>query len=255
MRPRMALAAKQLAESKLLSASFSSASSLVLLQLFSRLFTFALNQALVRLASPQIFGTAAIQFELLLSTILFLCREGVRNALLRAHTSSKRQQPDPATDLVANISHIPVLLGIPTAIITTILYVTASSRSTKSQPHFHVSVALYAVAAFFELASEPLYIRAQNDLRFDVRVRAEGSAIVSKTIVTFTILVVAPSKWALVAFASGQVAYGFIILASYLRAYGRQGLFRLRKVSTSSHNRCVTLTKTRSLDAQILRAD
>ena len=67
----------------LLSATLSSASSLVFLQFFSRIFTFALNQALVRLASPQTFGTAAIQFELLLSTILFLSREGVRNALLR----------------------------------------------------------------------------------------------------------------------------------------------------------------------------
>jgi oligosaccharide translocation protein RFT1 len=223
--------------SKLLSASVSSASSLVLLQLFSRLFTFALNQALVRLASPQTFGTAAIQFELLLSTILFLCREGVRNALLRAAPSSKRQT-DSSTDLIANISQLPVFLGIPIAIIAAVLYITASSRSTTSQPYFHVSVALYAVAAILELASEPLYIRAQNDLRFNIRVRAEGSAIVSKTIVTFTILVVAPSDWALVAFASGQVAYGAVTLASYLRAYGQHNLLRLKKVRLSSR-RCV----------------
>lgn len=224
--------------SKLLSASVSSASSLVLLQLFSRLFTFALNQALVRLASPQTFGTAAIQFELLLSTILFLCREGVRNALLRARPSSK-QKKDSSADLVANISQLPFFLGVPIAIITAVLYVTASSQSTISQPYFHVSVALYAVAAILELASEPLYIRAQNELSFHTRVRAEGSAIVSKTIVAFAILVIAPSEWALVAFASGQAAYGAVTLASYLQAYGQQSLFRLKKVRVSSRSRCV----------------
>ncbi|KAF8513397.1 Rft-1-domain-containing protein [Gautieria morchelliformis] len=220
----------------LLATSVSSASSLVLLQLFSRLFTFTLNQALVRLASPQTFGTAAIQFELLLSTILFLCREGVRNALLRAHPLTKSRRADSSTDLVANISYLPVILGIPIAIIAAVLYVTASSSSTTSQPYFRVSVALYALAAFLELASEPLYIRAQNDLRFNVRVRAEGSAIVSKTILTFVILVAAPSKWALVAFAVGQATYGFVTLVSYLRAYGRHGSFRLRKVQVSTHN-------------------
>ena len=60
----------------LLSATLASGSSLVLLQVFSRVVTFVLNQALVRLVSPQVFGTTSIQFELLLSTILFLSREG-----------------------------------------------------------------------------------------------------------------------------------------------------------------------------------
>ena len=99
--------------SSLLSATLTSASFLVLLQLFSRLFTFALNQALVRLVSPQVFGTAAIQFELLLSTILFLSREGVRNALLRAPSATVSGKDDDggAGALVTNISLLPVLLG------------------------------------------------------------------------------------------------------------------------------------------------
>ncbi|KAF8583415.1 Rft-1-domain-containing protein [Ramaria rubella] len=228
---------EQLPSSKLLSASLSSASSLVLLQLFSRLFTFALNQALVRLASPQTFGTAAIQFELLLSTILFLCREGVRNALLRAHPPPNRQDTNTSPDLVANISRLPILLGIPIAIVTAALYVTASSPSTTAQPYFHVSVALYALAAFLELASEPFYIRAQNDLRFNIRIQAEGLAIVSKTIVTFTLLAVAPSKWALVAFAGGQTAYGCMTLVSYVHAYGLRNMFFLKKVPLLLHGK------------------
>lgn len=233
---------------QLLSASVSSASSLVLLQLSSRLFTFALNQALVRLASPQTFGTAAIQFELLLSTILFLCREGVRNALLRARpsptpspklTASTSFSKAASEDLITNISILPVLFGIPIAVLAALLYITLSSSTTTSQPYFHASVVIYAVASFLELASEPLYIRAQNQLRFNLRVQAEGSAVVTKALVTVAILVVAPSNWALVSFAMGQTVYGLTILASYWRAYGRTRLFILKKASVSSHGKCV----------------
>ncbi|KAI8974226.1 Rft-1-domain-containing protein [Trametes punicea] len=203
--------------SSLLAATLASGSSLVLLQLFSRVVTFILNQALVRLVSPQVFGTTSIQFELLLSSILFLSREGVRNALLRApsHTQLSMDQ-DSAKRLVTNVSLLPVLLGIPTAAISAFIYLGTSHSTTSSQPHFRTSVALYVLAAFFELLSEPMYIRTQNELRFQVRVRAEGTAVMLKTLVTFLVLVAASEDWALVAFALGQMAYGLTMLVSFL---------------------------------------
>lgn len=57
--------------------------ALIGLQLLSRLLTFSLNQALVRLTTPEALGLATIQFEVLLNTILFLSREGIRGALVR----------------------------------------------------------------------------------------------------------------------------------------------------------------------------
>ncbi|CDO71927.1 hypothetical protein BN946_scf184940.g74 [Trametes cinnabarina] len=216
----------------LLSAALASGSSLVLLQLFSRVVTFILNQALVRLVSPQVFGTTSIQFELLLSTILFLSREGVRNALLRAPPSTK-SAPDRqiTSQLITNISLLPVLLGIPTAMLSAIVYLSSSSSTTASQPHFRTSVTLYVLAAFFELLSEPLYIRTQNELRFHVRVRAEGTAVMLKTVVTFVALVCASEEWALVAFALGQTAYGLTMLASFMMACRGTLDFRPKRVS------------------------
>ncbi|OBZ71080.1 Oligosaccharide translocation protein rft1 [Grifola frondosa] len=232
----------------LLSAALASASSLVLLQLFSRIFTFVLNQALVRLVSPQVFGTAAIQFELLLSTILFLSREGVRNALLRAppsDASSKISAGDKSTAnakaLVTNISLLPVLLGVPIAFFSALLYLTAGSITTASQPYFHASVAIYVLAAFFELLSEPLYIRAQNELRFDIRVKAEGMAVVLKTLTAFVVLVTAPAEYALFAFALGQAAYGLTMLLAYLRVYRRSIDYWPKKVVTAVHGNTKTM--------------
>lgn len=229
----------------LVSASLASASSLVLLQLLSRVFTFILNQALVRLVTPQVFGTASIQFELLLSTILFLSREGVRNALLRS--TEDKAQPKQST-LTYNISLLPVLLGAPVAAASLCIYLFSSSSITSSQPHFHLSAVIYALAAFCELLSEPLYIRAQNELRFDVRVKAEGSAVFMKTLVTFLCLVMLSPDWALVAFAAGQAAYGLAMLVGFLRAYNFNAGFWPVKVKTLVHGN----TKTEYFDTKLL---
>lgn len=241
----------------LVSTTLASASSLILLQLVSRVFTFILNQLLVRLVSPQVFGTAAIQFELLLSTILFLSREGVRNALLRASDSSKvanvKSKTDGASALVSNIALLPVLLGIPVTILSALVYLAASSSSTNSQPHFTLSVAIYALAAFCELLSEPLYIRAQNQLRFDVRVRAEGAAVLAKTATAFVVLVTTSAEWALVAFAAGQAAYGLAMLSGFLQVYWGETRYWPTRVSTKIHGKCVlhqTLDCIRSLQVQ-----
>ena len=136
--------------------SLRSASSLIGLQVFSRGGTFALNQALVRLASPTAFGAAAIQFELVLSTILFLSREGVRTALLRA-PPPVNAAPTSAAARRANTAFIPVIVGVPLALATALLYVRIASAEVHAQPHFLLAVALYALAAVLELLSEPLY--------------------------------------------------------------------------------------------------
>lgn len=225
--------------SSLASASLASASSLVLLQLLSRIFTFILNQALVRLVTPQVFGTASIQFELLLSTILFLSREGVRNALLRSSTQNNKKSKESL--LAENVALLPVLLGVPVTVATAYIYLSSSSATTSSQPHFHLSAVIYALAAFCELLSEPLYIRAQNELRFDIRVRTEGTAVLMKTAVTFLVLVLSSPNWALVAFAAGQAAYGLTMLSGFLKAYNFRTTYLPEKVSVKIHGKCVAL--------------
>jgi oligosaccharide translocation protein RFT1 len=198
------------------------------LQLSSRVFTFLLNQALVRLATPQTFGTATIQFELLLSTTLFLSREGVRTALLR-------QRKTASPHLVRNISLLPAYLGVPIAVSLAVLYAVTSAPAVRAQSHFHLSVAIYALAAAIELAAEPLYIRAQNELRVDVRVRAEGIAVFLKTVVTFVGLALASPEWALMAFAAGQAAYALATFAVFWNFCGRSTRYVLDRVKIEIH--------------------
>lgn len=151
-------------------ATLASATSLMGLQLLSRLVTFGLNQGLIRIASPQVFGTASIQLELLLNTILFLSREGIRNAFLRAKSDHVEMGNDSKTTnnesdgeserlRAANLALIPFYSGFSISFITALLYHHHSSAATKAQPYFDLAVVLYVAAAVIELFSEPMHIR------------------------------------------------------------------------------------------------
>ncbi|KAG5650470.1 hypothetical protein H0H81_012133 [Sphagnurus paluster] len=207
-----------------------SASSLMGLQVFSRIFTFILNQAMFRLAPPRAYGTAAIQFELLLSTILFLSREGVRNALLR--------RSKPTSPAQQNLAILPILLGAPLALISAGLYAHFAGAEVRGQAYFTISIGVYAVAALLELISEPMHNLAMAGLQTGVRVRAEGFGITSKTVVTFIVLVYDARRvgggdgaLALLAFAGGQLAYGAGVLLTYIAAYGTRPLWPQRLAS------------------------
>ncbi|KAJ6582822.1 Rft protein-domain-containing protein [Mycena sp. CBHHK59/15] len=199
--------------------------SLIGLQVLSRGVTFVLNQALFRLASPGAFGTAAIQFELVLSTILFLSREGVRNALLRV----KRNPTDGAWD-AGNLAFLPIGLGVPLALATSFAYAHFAAQETRAQPGFHGGIAVYALAAVMELWCEPMHNQAMAEMKTHVRVRAEGTGVMCKTFVTFLVLLYDSKRGmdgelALMAFALGQLSYSLCLLLVYVSHYGLSSLF------------------------------
>ncbi|KAF7294685.1 Oligosaccharide translocation protein RFT1 [Mycena indigotica] len=198
--------------------------SLIGLQVISRAFTFILNQSLLGLASPGAYGTAAIQFELISSTILFLSREGVRNALLRVNRAKDGSWN------VGNIVFLPLSLGVPLAVATSLGYVRLAAQETKSQPGFYTGIALYALAAVLELWCEPMHNHAMAEMKTHIRFRAEGSGVMAKTVTTFLVLFYDSKAGmngalALVAFAWGQLSYSFCVMAVYLAHYGLSSLF------------------------------
>ncbi|WWC90091.1 uncharacterized protein L201_005024 [Kwoniella dendrophila CBS 6074] len=199
------------------------ARSLVLLQLLSRLLTFGLNQALLRLASPTVFGTAAIQFDLICSSILFLSREGIRNALLRikSSTSQKDKEDNVLETQLQSLSIVPLQLGIAIATILSSIYLYTSDEATTSQSHFHASLLLYIIASLMELSIEPLYIKIHRfqQPKLNVRVQAEGGMAILRSIVTVSSLIGFGEKNALLSFALGQIAGTIWLVTRYLREF------------------------------------
>jgi oligosaccharide translocation protein RFT1 len=193
----------------------STARSLILLQLLSRVLTFTLNQLLVRVASPSVFGTAAVQFDLVLSTILFLSREGVRLTALRAPSNDGKT----TEAQISNLSLLPLPLSFIVSAILIPLYLGSMPTSTTAQPSFYPSLAAYVVAAVAELAIEPLFNSAQRAGQVRVRVRAEGIAVIVRAIITVVLVGFGGEKWALLGFAAGQLGYAVCLVGCFCWEY------------------------------------
>ncbi|KAJ3562537.1 hypothetical protein NP233_g9508 [Leucocoprinus birnbaumii] len=209
------------AQDALKKSGLSSVAVLIGLQLFSRLFTFILNQALIRLTSPEIFGAAAIQFDLILSTILFLSREGVRTTILRVKSPGPKE---------LNLSFMPIAAGIPLASAIAWTYASYAGEELRTRAYFREAVGVYALAAVVELLTEPFHNLSMTQLKTNVRVKAEGSGITAKSVVTSLVLlydvrkVDGQGKLALLAFALGQFAYSLACLAVYVEYFGANRL-------------------------------
>ena len=224
-------------ESRGISTALTTGRSLILLQLVSRLITFTLNQSLVRLASPEIFGTAAIQFDLIYASLLFLSREGVRNALLRRGPSSPSS---PSASTAENsgpgvrqadrgLAIVPLYLGTGIATVLSSIYLYTTPVSTTSQRDFHLSLGLYVLAALLELAIEPHYIACLTSIppKLYVRVQAEGGQAIVKAIVTFTSLYWFTDR-PLFGFALGMVSGVGFLMIRYILEYGVDGFFSFK---------------------------
>lgn len=65
---------------------------IMMFNIAQRMITFVLNQSMIAFTTPDVLGMAAIQLELVLSTLLFLSREGIRLACLRESILTGKQR-------------------------------------------------------------------------------------------------------------------------------------------------------------------
>ncbi|KAI7867439.1 Rft protein-domain-containing protein [Spinellus fusiger] len=163
----------------LLTSTVKGAYSLVMLQLMSRMVTFVLHQIVLRYTTAETLGIASVQLELLLSTILFLSREGFRCALLRHEspqsTHNMSLEEKEAEQKKTNVAYIPTVLGLFTSV-AVCSYFLQSNAAAGAQ--YRLSVVLFGMGAMAELLVEPLYIFALQGLYFQTRVHVEGIAVI-----------------------------------------------------------------------------
>ncbi|KAH9462073.1 hypothetical protein Pst134EB_005991 [Puccinia striiformis f. sp. tritici] len=195
--------------------------SLVGLQLVSRLLTFFLNQSLLRLATPETLGTASIQFELLVNTILFFSREGIRTGLSRTQhlfIQGKSGGDGRRHQQIINTSYIPIPIGTITSLTLFTIYITTVTDQTRTQTNFTRSLLLYWVSVIIELLSEPAYINLTLRGETGRRVRVEGVAVTVKTIGTISVVYLG-SYWGydagLLGFAIGQLTYSLSLCIGF----------------------------------------
>ncbi|KAK9493721.1 Rft protein-domain-containing protein [Lipomyces doorenjongii] len=215
------------APSTLIQHSAVGASFLILLQLFSKVVTFVLNQTLLRFLSPERLGVST-QLELLCSSILFFSREAIRLALQRQTTHPK---PDiyrieggvvegtvsGIAQSVVNTGYLPFLFGLPLAGLSCVwYYFRGASSEVASLPYFKSVVVVCGIASLVELLSEPMFALAQYKMQYKLRALCESGGVAARCAVTFLLTVSAREDTGVLAFALGQLAYAVVITGMYV---------------------------------------
>jgi len=195
-----------------MSSLFSNASWFLIINVLQKLITFVCNQLMISRTNPEILGKAAIQLELLLSTFLFLSREGIRLAVLRITVHSARDLQS-----IVNVSWIPSCMIVLFTIMIRIFYDRTIDNNIRI-------VYMYSFAAFVECLAEPAFNVFQNALYIQPRLTAETSAVFMRSIATF--LFVVYFRMEVEGFGYAQICYGttyFLVLVLHTRFYHSHG--------------------------------
>lgn len=222
----------------LLASTAKGAYYLVLLQFASRMLTFGLHQIVLRYTTAETLGIASVKLELLLSTILFISREGFRCALLRGGSEdSGKGRSDNEEQKVTNLAYIPTALGLITTLLACGYYLSTIDDATSLKyPYYRTSVILFGAAAFAELLVEPLFILAMNRLYFSLRVSVEGVAVLVRCFITFGMTLLGATSshnaYGVLAFAVAQMAFGLIMMFGYFAFFFKK--VRSQQIKTSA---------------------
>ncbi|KAL7750997.1 Oligosaccharide translocation protein rft1 [Sorochytrium milnesiophthora] len=196
------------------------------LQLCARLGTFAMNQYLLRLVTPEIFGLGNVQMELFVSSVLFFSREAFRSVLLRSSSddASDATKKDQALRRIVNVAFLPMLLGL--LITPAVLLYFVYGLEIPDVDHYYRCLAIYAAGTYIELLIEPLYIVSLSHLYLKLRVCAEAAATFAGCVTTFSLTYLgavadkpAANHFGLLAFAWGRMAFGAAYVLVYLGFY------------------------------------
>lgn len=167
--------------------------------LLLRLVSFACTQATLRTLDPKTLGKAHIQLELLLTTVLFISREGFRLALTKNIT--------PQNWNVAWLT-IPVVTLVAGG---TLIW----HLSISTEKDYRVAGVLYCTAAAIEGFAEPAVLYFLRNMDVPKRASAEGLATVAKTIATVVGLQYFQAERHVTAFGTAQLIYA-VTYATYL---------------------------------------
>jgi oligosaccharide translocation protein RFT1 len=182
-----------------------------LLSIALRLFSFLLSQLTVRFVSAAALGKASIPLELLLSTALFVGREGFRLALTKeigGDGDDAKQHGDVDRDddarrtagwnnkqrsqQIINVSWLSVPVGAILSLLALSMHLHRCNKDdydSDQDPYalldYKLAGILYCIASFVESLSEPLVIRCLQQMDVTTKAKAEGVALVTKSLTCF----------------------------------------------------------------------
>lgn len=229
---------------QILDKSTKGATFLMMGQLSTKLITFILNNLLVRLLSPRIFGITSF-LEFICSTVLFFSREAIRVSTLRINNNNNNHSDattttthDDTLQKAVNLAHVPLYIGIPLSIVLTTWQYKNINHYFILLPFFNWSIALIWLSIVLELFTEPFFVVNQLLLNYSTRSKLESFSITMGCIVNFMVVYAFDQNWfnitlldsdlerekegiAILAFAIGKFCHSLLLLLCYLYDYYR----------------------------------
>jgi oligosaccharide translocation protein RFT1 len=202
------------------------------LQVFSKLITFTINQIILRYTTPQIFGIATIQLELLVSTLFFFTRECIRLTILRVPNykyssinpkdtpqNKKKQitanvkENENNLQRVVNFGWLSPILGAPVCVLIGLYFTYCLPE--ESVHNYTTAVWMYALGSYIDLLAEPFVATAFYFMCLRLRAIAEGIAL-TLSCLTSGYLCIYHSDLGIMAFGLARLAFGIGYLGSFL---------------------------------------
>ena len=110
-------------------------------------------------------------------------------------------------------------LGVPASIVIGLVTCLLFTRESDKFEHYTVCIWLHGVACVVEMLSEPAYILALREMRFQLRLRVEGLAHLVRCVLTYLLL--AHAGLGLLAFGIAQLAFSLVLVIGYYAFYFR----------------------------------
>ncbi|KAK9021738.1 hypothetical protein V6N11_011709 [Hibiscus sabdariffa] len=201
-------------------------------QFLSRGIPFIFNSWIVRHLTQEDYAVYALQFHLFVTFVLFLSREGVRRACMRADIKSDGAS---AIDNAANLLKV-AWFCFPVGMVITIaacVFVFWWQGLHHSDPYAQ-AILINGCACILELLAEPLYILSQTLFLLKLRLMVETAATFSRCVTLYILIVNLTNMEKGIIFALSQAAYGACIFLGYwsyfllFRAFRSSDLFPFR---------------------------
>mmetsp|Transcript_10710 Transcript_10710/g.28080 ORF Transcript_10710/g.28080 Transcript_10710/m.28080 type:complete len:533 (-) Transcript_10710:130-1728(-) len=191
-------------------AAVSGLKALLGLQLITKVFSFAINLIVIRFAEKRAYGFATVHLHLLLTTAVYLSREGVRRSLLRLKHGEK-------TKGFQYFSWVPLVVSLPLGAVLFYFGQSAAASVFHTQPKLY-NDSIYAMlitlfAAVIELCGEPAYNTLMAKMMYSERAYAEGMAILARGVSTAGFLFMGISD--LQAFALAHLSHSCVLVLLY----------------------------------------
>jgi len=182
-----------------------------ILSILLRLLSFILSQLTIRLISVSTLGSASIPLELLLSSTLFIGREGFRLALTKevANTNDGKkdkgsiEKRDSEQQQLINVSWLSIPVGAVLSLFALLIHLNNCKVNNYSSDNnedislldYKLAGILYCLSSFIETLAEPIVIQCLQLMDVTTKAKAEGVALVMKSISCFTCLYLMRCKW------------------------------------------------------------